>query len=155
MYISVYFRGVQMKKPVTIELLLVRFGVRMLCLSSSACALSVQRAAIGEATHSDTGRHFYEAGPADCIELVSDLLSAAMHRGELPRSDARLAACQFMALMTAETRSRLFESAPRPLMLSQIRSIARRAVQAFLVGAASHPADHPSRRRRLLISSAG
>jgi len=143
-----------MKKSFALESLLVRFGVRMLCLSSSECAMSVYRAAIEESSHSDTGRHFYESGPADCIELVSGLLATAMRRGELTPSDPRLAACQFVALMTAETRSRLFERAPEPLTLRQVRSMARRAVEAFLVGASACRTDGAARPHRRWINRA-
>ena len=126
-----------MKKLFTLESLLVRFGTRMLCLSNSECALSVYRMAIEEAGRSETGQRFYESGPADWIELLSGLLSKAMLRGELPTSDPHLAACQLMALVMAETRSRLLQAAPLPLTRRQTRSMARRAVETFLVGAAA------------------
>ena len=126
-----------MKKPFTLESLLVRFGVRMLRLSNSECALSVYRMAVEEAGRSETGELFYESGPADWIELLAGLLSRAMLRGELPASDPHVAACQLMALVMAETRSRLFQPAPPPLTRQQTRSMARRAVETFLVGAAA------------------
>ena len=135
-----------MKKPFTIESLLVRVGTRMLCLSHSECALSVYRMAIEEAGHSETGEFFYEAGPADWIELLEGLLSKAMLRGELAPADPHLAACQLIALVMSETRARLYQPAPPPLTLQHIRSMARRAVEAFLVGAA---ARQPDRRPRV------
>jgi hypothetical protein len=126
-----------MKKLFTLESLLVRFGVRMLCMSHSECALSVYRMAIEEAGHAETGQVFYESGPADWIRLLEALLSKAMLRGELPPSDPQLAACQLMALVMAETRSRLYQPAPPPLTPRQMRSMARRAVETFLIGAAA------------------
>lgn len=143
-----------MKKPFTLESLLVRFGVRMLCLSSSECALAVHRMAIAEAGHSETGRLFYESGPADCVELLSGLLLQAQREGELPPGDPHLAACQLMALVTAENRSRLLESAPAPLTLQQIRSMTGRAVEMFLVGAVARRADRrpPASPRQRSIS---
>lgn len=134
-----------MKKLFSLESLLIRFGVRMLRLSNSECVLLVYRVAIEEAGRSETGQLFYESGPADWIELLSGLLSNAMLRGELAPSDPHLAACQLTALVTAETRSRLYQPAPPPLTLQQIRSMARRAVETFLVGAV---ARHPRRRAR-------
>jgi len=126
-----------MKKLFTLESLLVRFGTRMLRLSNSECALSVDRMAIEEAGHSDTGELFYEAGPADWIALLEGLLSKAMLRGELAPSNPHVAACQLMALVMSETRARLHQPAPPPLTLEQMRSMARRAVETFLVGAAT------------------
>jgi hypothetical protein len=130
-----------MTKTPRLESVLIRFGVRMLCLSQAECALPVYRLAMAEAGGSATGQLFYEAGPADCVDLVSELLSEAMRRGELRAPDPHLAASQLIALVTSETRSRLFQQTPPPLALRQIRSMARRAVETFLTGLAARRPD--------------
>ena len=124
-----------MKNLLTLESRLIRFGVRMLFASNSECALAAYRMAVDEAGHSQTGQLFYESGPGDWIELVADLLANGMQRGELPCADPHLSARQFLALLTAETRSRLYQVAPPPLAPQHVRAMVCRAVEMFLVGA--------------------
>ena len=136
------------KNLLTLESRLNRFGVRMLCASNSECALASYRMAVDEAGHSKTAQLFYESGPGDWIELVADLLAKAMQRGELPGSDPHLSARQFLALVMAETGSRLYQVAPPPLAPRHIRAMVRRAVEMFLIGAeARHAAQQPSERQ--------
>jgi len=113
------------KNLLTLESRLNRFGVRMLCASNSECALASYRMAVDEAGHSKTAQLFYESGPGDWIELVADLLAKAMQRGELPGSDPHLSARQFLALVMAETGSRLYQVAPPPLAPRHIRAMVR------------------------------
>jgi len=137
-----------MKNLLTLESRLIRFGVRMLCASNSECALAAYRMAVDEAGHSKTAQLFYESGPGDWIELVADLLAKAMQQGELPGSDPHLSARQFLALVMAETGSRLYQVAPPPLGPRHIRAMVRRAVEMFLMGAeARNAAQQPSERQ--------
>jgi hypothetical protein len=70
------------------------------------------------------------------MEALTGLMAAAMDRGELRRSDPKVAASHFAALVTAESDSRLFQKDPPPLTTKQIRQMVSRAVETFLVGAA-------------------
>ena len=55
------------------------------------------------------------------MEALTGLMAAARDRGELRRSDPKMAASHFAALVTAESDSRLFPKAPPPLTTKQIR----------------------------------
>jgi AcrR family transcriptional regulator len=121
----------------TLEALLMKFGERMLCvLTNDENALAVYRMVVAEAGHSNVGQLFYESGPAEAGKAIEGLLETAMDRGELRRSDPRVAALHFLALVTAECDSRLYQRDPPPLALKQIRSMVRRAVDIFLRGIA-------------------
>jgi AcrR family transcriptional regulator len=121
----------------TLESQLMRFGERMLhVLTNDANALAVYRMVVAEAGRSDVGQLFYQAGPAEAVEAVAALLKAAMTRGELHRSDPKVAAAQFLALVTAECDMRQFQRNPPPLLPEQIRPMVKRAISMFLRGAA-------------------
>lgn len=70
------------------------------------------------------------------MEALTGLMAAARDRGELRRSDPKMAASHFAALVTAESDSRLFQKAPPPLTTKQIRQLVSRAVETFLGGVA-------------------
>lgn len=123
------------KKP--LEAVLIQFGERMLKqLTDDAHALAVYRMVIAEAGHSEVGQLFYDAGPAAHVRTLAGLLAAAMQRGELRQNDPHISALQLLSLITAETHLRLYQVKPAPLSVSQIGAMVRRAVQAFLLGAA-------------------
>lgn len=120
-----------------LEARLTRFGERMLdVLTHDESALAVYRMVVAEAGRSNVGQLFYDAGPAEAMEAIARLMAAAMDRGELRRSDPKVAAAQFTALVTAETDMRLFQKDPPPLTLEQIRQMVSRALEMFLRGAA-------------------
>jgi len=121
----------------TLEARLTRFGERMLdVLTHDESALAVYRMVVAEAGRSNVGQLFYDAGPAEAMEAIAKVMVAAMDRGELRRSDPKVAAAQFTALVTAETDMRLFQKDPSPLTLEQIRQMVSRALEMFLRGAA-------------------
>ena len=121
----------------TLEARLTRFGERMLdVLTHDESALAVYRMVVAEAGRSNVGQLFYDAGPAEAMEAIARVMAAAMDRGELRRSDPKVAATQFTALVTAETDMRLFQKDPPPLTLEQIRQMVSRALEMFLRGAA-------------------
>ena len=121
----------------TLEARLTRFGERMLdVLTHDESALAVYRMVVAEAGRSNVGQLFYDAGPAEAMEAIARVMAAAMDRGELRRSDPKVAAAQFTALVTAETDMRLFQKDPPPLTLEQIRQMVSRALEMFLRGAA-------------------
>jgi hypothetical protein len=91
---------------------------------------------VAEAGRSNVGQLFYDSGPAEAMEAIAGLLAAAMDRGELRRSDPKVAAAQFAALVTAESSNRLFQKAPLPLTLEHIRQMVSSAVETFMRGAA-------------------
>jgi len=126
--------------PIKLETLLTRFGERTLqVLTNDADALAVYRMVLAEAGRSDIGQLFYDSGPAEYVEKLAQLLARAVERGELRRLDPKVAASQFLALLTAETNTRVYQVAPPPLTVAQIRGMVRRAVEMFLLGAATAP----------------
>jgi len=64
------------------------------------------------------------------------LFERAIERGELRRADPKVLAAHFSALVTSETSNRLYQMDPAPMALKDIRRMVRRAVEAFLLGAA-------------------
>jgi len=120
-----------------LEARLSQFGVRMLnVLTHDESALAVYRMVVAEAGRSNVGQLFYDSGPAEAMEAIAGLLAAAMDRGELRRSDPKVAAAHFTALVTAEIDARLYQRDPPPLTLEQIRQMVSRALEMFLRGAA-------------------
>lgn len=93
---------------------------------------------MAEAGHSNIGMLFYEAGPSECNEVLSTWMAEAMTRGELRQADPQVKAAQFLALLTAEVPVRLFQPSSEPLEVEQIQALVGRAVEMFLMGAASH-----------------
>jgi AcrR family transcriptional regulator len=125
----------------SLEDLLVRFGERMMVvLTNDASALAVYRMVVGEAGHSVVGQLFDESGPAQLGEALAALFERAIERGELRRADPKVLAAHFSALVTSETSNRLYQMDPAPMALKDIRRMVRRAVEAFLLGAAPRSA---------------
>ncbi len=125
----------------SLEDLLVRFGERMMVvLTNDASALAVYRMVVGEAGHSVVGQLFDESGPAQLGEALAALFERAIERGELRRADPKVLAAHFSALVTSETSNRLYQMDPAPMALKDIRRMVRRAVEAFLLGAAPRAA---------------
>lgn len=120
-----------------LETRLKRFGERMLnVLTHDESALAVYRMVVAEAGRSDVGQLFYDSGPAAAMAAIAELMAAAMDRGELRRSDPKVAAAHFTALVMAETDMRLYQRDPPPLTLKQIRQMVSRSVEMFMRGAA-------------------
>lgn len=115
---------------------LMRFGERMLSvLTNDISALAVYRMVVAEAGRSNIGMLFYESGPSECVDVLSNLMTTAMEQGDLRQDDPRIRALQFLALVTAETEIRIFQCEPEPFSTDEIRELTRRAVDMFLVGA--------------------
>jgi AcrR family transcriptional regulator len=118
--------------------LLLRFGERMMVvLTNDASALTVYRMVVGEAGHSNVGQLFHDSGPAQLNEAVAALFARAIERGDLRPADPKVLAAHFTALVTSETGHRLYQIEPVPMALAEIRQMVSRAVDAFLLGAAS------------------
>ncbi|NWA24396.1 TetR/AcrR family transcriptional regulator [Pseudomonas gingeri] len=127
------------EEELTFEQKLTCFGERMLfVLTNESSALAVYRMVMAEAGRSNIGMLFYEAGPSDCIEVLSTWMGEAMSRGELGQAAPQVRAAQFLALLTAEVQVRLYQPASEPLEVEQIRALVLRAVGMFMGGAASH-----------------
>jgi AcrR family transcriptional regulator len=125
------------RDTITLERTLVRFGERMLfVLTNDSSALAVYRMVMAEAGRSNIGMLFYEAGPSDCNELLSNWMAEAMARGELQPAEPMVKAAQFLALLTAEIQVRLYQPTSQPLDIEQIKALVERAVEMFLLGAA-------------------
>jgi AcrR family transcriptional regulator len=118
-----------------LQMALMHFGERMLyVLTNEKRATDVYRMVVAEAGRSDVGRLFYEAGPSESITILASVLEGAMARGEVRRADARVAAMQYTALVTAEVTARIFQQNPPPLELKEIQQMVTRAADLFFAG---------------------
>lgn len=118
-----------------LEMALIHFGERMLfVLTNDAKALAVYRMVVAEAGRSDVGQLFHDAGPSESIAILASVLEAAMERGEIRRTDATVAARQYLALVTAEVTPRVFQRDPPPLSLKEIQQMVVRAADLFFAG---------------------
>ena len=120
---------------IELRTLFTRFGERMLMvLINDDKALAVYRMVVAESGHSDIGMMFYESGPSECLQTVTSLMTLAMQRGQLRDTDPHIAALQLTSLLTAETDIRLYQQAPMPLSIEEIRAMVERAVDTFMRG---------------------
>jgi len=124
------------EKSIPLKEQLTRFGERMLhVLVNDEKAIAVYRMVVAESGHSVVGQLFHESGPAQSIEAIAKLVSAAMAREELRRTDPKVMAQQFFALLTAEINNRVFQNPPPPVSETEVRAKVHRAVEMFLLGA--------------------
>lgn len=78
---------------------LIHFGVPLLAMLSTPCHVSLGRTMAIEATRNpDIGRDFFDAGPGRTLDLLVDLLTDAVSRGELQLDNPRLAAEDLVSL---------------------------------------------------------
>ncbi|EIC86141.1 TetR/AcrR family transcriptional regulator [Serratia sp. M24T3] len=134
--LSSYHDGVM-----TFEQNLTRFGERMMeVLLTDNQALRIYRCVVAEAGKSNIGELFRAAGPQESIAKLAELMSLAMHKGELAQGDSTIRALQFTALLKAEVDSRLLEREPVPWSVAQVKNIVARGVQLFLYGAVAQVA---------------
>ncbi len=134
--LSSYHDGVM-----TFEQNLTRFGERMMeVLLTDNQALRIYRCVVAEAGKSNIGELFRAAGPQESIAKLAELMSLAMHKGELAQGDSTIRALQSTALLKAEVDSRLLEREPVPWSVAQVKNIVARGVQLFLYGAVAQVA---------------
>ncbi|KGS14838.1 Regulatory protein, TetR [Pseudomonas coronafaciens pv. garcae] len=125
----------EMGTDIELRPMLTRFGERMLMmLINDDSALAVYRMVVAESGQSEIGMMFYESGPRECLQTIASTMRIAMQRGQLRSTDPDIAALQLTALLTAETEIRLYQQAPMPLSIEQIRGMVERAVDTFLLG---------------------
>jgi hypothetical protein len=118
-----------------LETMLLRFGERMLyVLTNDRTALSVYRMVVAESGRSDVGELFRNAGPRAAEATLAAVLAAAMERGDIRKADPMVTASQFLALVTAEVNSRVFQRDPPPLPLEEIQRMVGRAAGMFFAG---------------------
>lgn len=97
-------------------------------------AILVYRMVLAEAGRSNVGQLFHGAGPSQFIDALANLLAEAMERGAMRKIDPRVAAMQFLSLLTAENGVRLYERTPPPVASAEIERRVIRAVDLFLEG---------------------
>lgn len=121
-----------------LEETLTAFAEKMLgILVNDADALAVYRMVIAESGHSDAGQLFYDSGPSESLQALSGWFRGAIEQGYVRAMDPSLLAIQFTALVTAETNARLYLRKPPAVSRATVRLMAKRAVELFLLGAAS------------------
>jgi AcrR family transcriptional regulator len=121
------------------EPMLLRFAEGVLrVLTNDTRAIAVYRMVLAESGRSEVGKLFNEAGPSECMATLAWVMERAMDDKQIRPLPPAIAAAQFMALITAETGPRLYESKPAPVSLRGIKEMAARSVDMFLNGAMAH-----------------
>ncbi|MFT4191429.1 MAG: TetR/AcrR family transcriptional regulator [Comamonas sp.] len=127
--------------PFEVEALLMDFGDRALqVLANDRRAIAVYRMIVAEASRSDIGQLFQEAGPRQAVEALARVMAVGVAQGRLRDIEPLVAANQFLALLTAEVSSRLFERESAPIAPAEVRRKVARAVETFLRGTVRQPA---------------
>lgn len=118
---------------------LTRFAEALLRFLGAETTCACHRMVIAEAGRSDIGKLFYEIGPKHGLDLIADVLAAAMARKELRQAEPFVAAQHFVALAISEIQFRLFLRVPETLSDERIAACAERAVDVFLSAYAIDP----------------
>ena len=133
-YLEAAFEDMAASPASDLELVLQRFGERMLGVICSPDALAVHRMVMAEPGRSDVGRLFYEAGPKRGVNSLAEFLKVAMESGVLREADPVVAAQQFLALIGAEVQHLWFQNKVPKLTRRQTTQFAERAVAVFIGG---------------------
>lgn len=115
---------------------LTRFGECLARLVLSQEAMHAKRTVIAVASRMpELGRDFYARGPQHGLALLTAYLDKACEAGALEIEDRRLAAAQFVELVTAgELRRRLFDDGAAEPGDEDVRRLVASAVRLFMVG---------------------
>jgi AcrR family transcriptional regulator len=113
---------------------LSNFGERLLRLLVSDFALSAHRIVIGVAERMpELGREFYENGPLQGAQRITEYLDRKVAQGQLAIDDTALAAVQFLDLCQSTLlRPRLFNAVRKPPSDAEIARVVASAVAMFL-----------------------
>lgn len=120
---------------------LVRFGMALVGMLGEPCHQALDRALSLEAhRNSDIARRFFDAGPGRVRQLLATILSEAMARGEITRSDPTEAAEDLMSLWLGfgAMQRRFVEC--RKASATEAEAAVRRAVQLYLRASSGVPA---------------
>ncbi|SEF25195.1 TetR/AcrR family transcriptional regulator [Variovorax sp. NFACC27] len=126
-----------------LELVLQRFGEKVLVAVCSQEVIQAHRAVIAESGRTDIGRLFYEGGPKKGVAELAGFLERQMHKGRLRTADTHIAAQHLMALLHSETVTPSLLGIQGPMTRKDLREATRRALQVFLGGYA--PVEKTSR----------
>lgn len=112
-----------------------RFSEQFLAFICTPDAVATYRMVLSQPSHSAIGESFLEAGPKRSNEAIACYFTEAMHRGQMRKADASVAAMHFLALLShGEIWQQYFlRERPTPTR-SQIKRIVDRALEAFLAG---------------------
>lgn len=126
----------EMIDGVAISTALELIGDGFLALAWSPASLRGQQIIIGEAPRQpDLARIFYEAGPAQTVEMVTRVFERAASQGRLAVKDPAFAATTFIAALLGHIDCQLRLGLCPPPDAEQRRSHVRAVVELFLEGA--------------------
>jgi AcrR family transcriptional regulator len=116
---------------------LLRFGALALkVVVNDSRARSIHRVIVAAAGQSNVGELFCDAGPAQMLARLAQLIEASVARGEIRPVDPQVAAAQFTALLNAQVSARIYQLAPPDLKPGQLRGLVVGAVEFFLAAVA-------------------
>lgn len=111
---------------------LQEFGEQVLKTFHTPQRILARRMVIAAAGDSDVGRMFYENGPAKALKYVERYFESVMQAGHLRKTDAKVAAAHFRALVEAEVEEAGLLNARPKLSEEEIRTFVARAVDVFM-----------------------
>lgn len=93
-----------------------------------------QRNAIAEAATQGIGKLFYERGPLEAINKITEYLDKCMVSGKLKKNDALIAALHLGGLLKAECQDLLLFGVKENFSANEISKMTERAVTVFMNG---------------------
>lgn len=123
---------------------LQRFGEGVMTSFLSLKSLAARRMLIAAAANqTETGRFFYENGPAKAMQLTAQFFEQAMNVGQLRQADPLVVAAHFRGLLESEVYESGLFNARKELQLKEITAIVERAVSVFIRAYAPIAGDSP------------
>ena len=115
-----------------IENLLFAFGVRLLQTVYSSRFQALRRLVFSTPADSKLGATIYARTVKPYMDLTTQFLASAMERGQLRRDDPEVAAAHLCGLLESELLLKFLLHALDNVPPTQLESIARRAMKAFV-----------------------
>ncbi len=138
-----HFVKLTLARPLSVAEDLHEFGRSAFWLLIAPENVSILRMVAAEANRfPDLGRIFFETGPSRLVDRVAQYLERADAIGQLSVPDPRLAALQFLALITAEARMPSFLGILGPIDEAAANRAAHAGVEVFLRAYRPDPRHH-------------
>jgi AcrR family transcriptional regulator len=117
-----------------VETVLRKIASNFLRMFTSSDALALYRTILAEVPRfPELGRMFYEAGPKVMQLRIADYLEEATRRGEIDVPDARLAALQFLQLVSADVPLTGL-LAVEPMTEGRAEAVCESGIRLFMAG---------------------
>lgn len=121
-----------LKAEEDVAVTLQAFGEQVLKIFHTPQRIAARRMVIAAAANSDVGKVFYENGPAKGLQHVERYFDDAMKGGHLRRTNPKVAAAHFRALVESEVDEASILNARPPLSDEEVHAVVARAVDVFM-----------------------